>query len=162
MKSTICAMCVAVACSAAAVMAQSTTTMDKGTMKDQGKMAQKGMTMVTGCVADKDSSGHYMLNNAMMSSGMKDMKDMSMPSSTAGSAPMMSYQLSGGDLKAHVGHKVEITGTMAAAKMDKMSKKDDKMAGTAGTPGMSPMDHDKMMSSVLKVKSVKMISDSCQ
>ena len=140
MKRVMAMMCVATVCSAAAVMAQSTTTMDQDKMKHDKMM--KGMVMVTGCVADKDSMGHYMLNHAMMSG---------MPETTTGSmAPMMSYMLSGGDLKAHVGHKVEVSGMMEKAKPGKMDKMGDKMK----------MD-DKMMSDTLKVKSVKMLAASC-
>ena len=64
---------------------------------------------------------------------------------------MMSYMLSGGDLKAHVGHKVEVTGMVEkakAGKMDKMGKMDKKMDG-------------KMMGETLKVKSVKMLAANC-
>lgn len=106
---------------------------------DKMEKGMKSMT-VTGCVAEKD--GHYMLNNAMM----------------AGDSKAMAYDLMGGDLKAHVGHKVEVTGSsdskMAKDKMskDKMSK--DKM-----------MDKDKMgmaeAHGTLNVKSVKMISTTC-
>ncbi len=139
MKRAIGAICLAAACSVVAVMAQSS--MDKDAMKDHDKM-MKGTVMVTGCVGDKDSMGHYMLNNAMMPS-MPSMPDMT----TNSAAPMMSYMLSGGDLKPHVGHKVEVTGTMEKAKAAK--KMDAKMAD------------GKMMSDTLKVKSVKMLAASC-
>jgi hypothetical protein len=140
MKRLIAMMCVATACTAAAVTAQSASTMDKDNkMKDHDKMA-KGTVMVTGCVGDKDSMGHYMLKNATMSS---------MPDTTSGSSAPMSYMLSGGDLKPHVGHKVEVTGMMEKAKPMKMDKGDKKM-------------DDKMaMSDTLKVKSVKMLAASC-
>ena len=128
------AVCCACVLGAAGVSAaQADKKMDK---MDKG---MKSMT-VTGCVAEKD--GHYMLNNAMM----------------AGDSKAMAYDLMGGDLKAHVGHKVEVTGSsdskMAKDKMskDKMSK--DKM-----------MDKDKMgmaeAHGTLNVKSVKMISTTC-
>jgi hypothetical protein len=101
----------------------------------------KSMT-VTGCVAEKD--GHYMLDNAM----------------TSGDTTAMSYELRGGDLKAHVGHKVEVTGSsdakmgmMEHGKMDGGKMAHDKMT-----------DKDKSMSDthgVLRVKSVRMIAASC-
>ena len=138
MKKVIAMMCMAAACTAAAAGAQSGTTMDKDKMKNDKMM--KGTVMVTGCVADKDSMGHYMLNNAATSA---------MPATTTGSsAPMMSYALSGGDLKPHVGHKVEVTGMVEKAKMDKAGEK--KMDGKM-----------MMMSDTLKVKSVKMLADTC-
>ena len=87
-----------------------------------------------------------MLNNAMKAGDMKaQMKDEMKP---------MSYELMGGNLKPHVGHKVEVTGTMASEKSDKMMK-DSKM---------DKMDKDKMagdMHGAINVKSVKMISATC-
>ena len=71
---------------------------------------------------------------------------------TAGDAKAISYHLEGGDLKAHVGHKVSVTGSMGP-KMGTMGKGEmmdkDKM-GTTGAHG------------TLNVKSVKMISPTCQ
>lgn len=61
---------------------------------------------LTGCVAEKD--GHYRLNEAVM----------------AGQKEAMSYELVGGDLKAHVGHTVEVTGSV-----DSMMRKDEKTTG---------------------------------
>jgi hypothetical protein len=149
MKRTVSAVCMAMACSVGAVMAQSATTADKAQMKDHDKM-KNGTVMVTGCVADKDAKGHYMLNNAMMAGS-----DMSSTAS-ASSSQAMSYTLSGGSFKDHVGHKVEVTGTIDHAKM----KSGDKATGTSGTTADTA---DKMaMSDTLKVKSVKMVSESCQ
>ena len=143
MKRLMTMVCCACALGAAGLSAaQADKKMDK---MDKG---MKSMT-VTGCVAEKD--GHYMLNNAMM----------------AGGAKAESYGLMGGDLKAHVGHKVEVTGMMdskmiSKRKMhtmdtDKMSK--DKMMEK------DKMDKEKMamsdMHGTLHVKSVKMMSTTC-
>jgi len=100
------------------------------------KDAPKTMA-VTGCVAE--SGGHYMLNNATMA-------DQTTP---------MSYELSGGTLKPHVGHKVEITGTIkpASVKKDTMSK--DAMA-KAGD-----MKKSDMAAGTLAVKDLKMIAANC-
>ena len=137
------AVCCACVLGAAGVSAaQADKKMDK---MDKG---MKSMT-VTGCVAEKD--GHYMLNNAMM----------------AGDTKAMAYDLMGGDLKAHVGHKVEVMGStdtkmMGKGKMDKMDK--DKMSKDKMME-KDKMDKDKMgmseMHSMLHVKSVKMISATC-
>ena len=118
---------------------------------DKDKMAKHTMAnpmMVTGCVAAGSESGHYMLTNGMM----------------AGDTTGKSYELMGGDLKAHVGHKVEITGMMAHDKMmgkDKMAK-DHMDHGTMDKDKM-PKDHMTMsdMHGALNVKSVKMISATC-
>ncbi|HEY1912010.1 MAG TPA: hypothetical protein VGG73_13880 [Vicinamibacterales bacterium] len=133
LRTAVCCACVLGAAGLSAAQAdKQTDKMDKG---------MKSMT-VTGCVAEKD--GHYMLNNAMM----------------AGDTKPVTYDLTGGDLKAHLGHKVEVTGSndgkmMDKGKMDKMDKmSNDKMT-----------DKDKMGMSdthgTLQVKSVKMISATC-
>ncbi len=181
-------MCVAVAASAAAVMAQSGS-MDKGQMDSQ-KMNKDGMVMVTGCLAEKSTGGGYLLNNAMMSSKGSTSSSTMTSAGTSGTAAagtmtdkekmdrekmgmsgdhmMMSYELSGGgDLKAHVGHKIEVSGSVDKATMDKMNKmKMDKMGDKPATGTMDTMDKDKKAMGhdtpmQLKVTSVKMISASC-
>ena len=150
MKRLITAVCCACAIGVAGVAAAQEHQMDKAKM---GKM-DKGMKSmsVTGCVAAKD--GHYMLDNAMMAGDMKTMP--------AGDMKATSYHLAGGDLKAHVGHKVEVTGSLAAkAKMG-----DDKMAmGKMGKMGTDKMANDKMGAAdahgTLNVTAVKMISATC-
>lgn len=133
MKQWIAAMCGVCAIGAVVASAAQTENMDKKIEKDAKSMS------VTGCVAEHD--GHYMLNNAMMAGAMKD--DMK----------PISYALTGGDLKAHVGHKVEVTGMMDS-KMDK-----DKMDKAK----MMDKDHATMsdMRGTLDVKSVKMMSMTC-
>jgi len=137
MKRLMTAVCCACVLGAAGLSAQA----DKMDKMDKG---MKSMT-VTGCVAEKD--GHYMLNHAMM----------------AGESKAMAYDLMGGELKAHVGHKVEVTGSADAKKMGKMDEKMDKK--------MDKMDKDKMMEKdkmgmsemhgTLHVQSVKMIAATC-
>ena len=97
--------------------------------------------MVTGCVASSGSV--YKLDHAMTSADMK-------------SKHTMSYMLMGGDLKAHVGHKVEVTGTMSKDGMAKDMAK-DKMPNDAMHKDAAGM----MMGGTLQVKSVKMISAVC-
>ena len=128
-----------------------------------------------------------MLNNAMMSSKGSMSSSTMTSAGTSGTAAagtmtdkekmdrekmamsgehmMMSYELSGGgDLKAHVGHKIEVSGSVDKATMDKMNKmKMDKMGDKPATGTMDQdkkaMGHDMPMK--LKVSSVKMISASC-
>jgi hypothetical protein len=119
-------------CGAAALNAQTKPSDNKG--KDMKPM------MVTGCVME--SGGHYMLDHAMMSVDGTKSPSPSMSKDT------MSYKLMGGDLKALVGQKVEITGMISKDPMPKDPK--DKASA------------DKtMMGGTLDVKSVKMISPSC-
>jgi len=123
MTRTIAALCLGVACSVT-VAAQS------GSAMADDKMAKQSPTVtVTGCVAEGAMADHYMLNNAMVSTG-EMMKNDAM---SAGHPA--SFALSGGDLKPHVGHKVEVK--------------------------MSPMAESAPKAATLKVKSVKMLSSTC-
>ena len=128
------------ACLMGSAAAAQTTSMDKDKMA-KGKSSKP--MMVTGCVAAGSDMDHYMLSNGMM----------------AGDTTGKSYELMGGDLKAHVGHKVEITGMMDDGKMmgkDKMMSKDKMDKDTTSKDKMAMSNH---MS--LHVKSVKMISATC-
>ena len=108
---------------------------------------------VTGCVAQGGDIHHFMLNNAMMSGDMMKGDAMKKDPMMKDDMKPMSYALMGGALKAHVGHKVEVTGTMAAnatAKRDAMEK--------------THVDMDKDMKAAmhtLNVTSVKMIAATC-
>jgi hypothetical protein len=110
-----------------------------GAMADD-KMAKKSPTVtVTGCVSEGTMADHYVLNNAMMSG------DGMMKNDAMSAGHPTSFALSGGELKPHVGHKVEVTGTISkVAHTDKMSP----MAESAKEP-------------TLKVKTVKMLSSTC-
>jgi hypothetical protein len=91
-------------------------------------------THVTGCVAEGSETGRYILINATV----------------MGDTTSKSYDLIGGDLKAHVGHTVEITGTIADGKAmgkDTVVAKDKTGAADTRIP--------------LRVKSVKMHSVKC-
>ena len=135
MTRTIAAICLGVACSVTVIAAQA------GGAAPDDKMAKQSPTVtVTGCVAEGTMADHYMLNNAMISSGGM-MKNDAMSANQP-----TSFALSGGELKPHVGHKVEVTGTVS--KMGHMDK--DKM---------SPMAESK--TPTLKVKTVKMIASTC-
>jgi len=128
----------------------------QSTATDQGKMDDKNKTvMVTGCVADE--MGQYTLTNAMTSDDAMAAKSQTPPSAvgTTGSTGVR-YGLTGGELKAHVGHKVEVTGTMDATmktgslETGKTAENDKQTTGSpAATKG------------TLTVASVKMISSSC-
>jgi tRNA A37 methylthiotransferase MiaB len=136
MKRVLCASVLAMGCTIA-LSAQSGMA-DKP--KDD-KMAKDAKTVaVTGCVAEAD--GHYMLNNATW-------EGMTTPSTVA---------LSGGTLKPHVGHKVEVTGTMKA--MDKDAMKKDTMAKPDAMAGHD-MKKDAAMAGTLTVKDLKMIAATC-
>ncbi|MEP6917926.1 MAG: pentapeptide MXKDX repeat protein [Acidobacteriota bacterium] len=108
-----------------------------------------------------------MLNNAMMmehgGAGMAAGSPMASGASTTSTTPM-SYMLTGGTLKPHVGHKVEITGMMKPMAKDAMKK--DAMAKDGMAKG--DMKKDEMMkkdamgmAGTLEVKAVKMVAASC-
>jgi hypothetical protein len=110
---------------------------------------------VTGCVAEGTEAGSYTLTNAKVSgnpaaspttTGTAGTERAEKSSSMEHSG---SYQLKGGDLKAHVGHKVEVTGTTS----------DDKRTDKSANAGTTATTKD--MPSTLTVKSVKMVSTTC-
>jgi hypothetical protein len=82
------------------------------------KMAKAAPMAYTGCVANGAKPNTFVLHDA----------------TAAGSTDKANYDLKGGKLKAHVGHKVEVTGTVT-----------------------KPATGD----SVLAVKSMKMVAASC-
>ncbi len=133
---------------------------------EKGKMADAPMT-VTGCVAQGADMDHFTLTNAMMSNMAKMDSGAAMKPDAAKPA-MMTYELDGGtNLKAHLGHKVDVTGTMDKKAMmshDTMAK-----PGAMGDKDkMGSMDKDKMgaahkdmMAGKIKVTAVKMVSATC-
>lgn len=148
-------------CAVAAVPAAQTAAPDKMDKMDKGKMdtaAKKGAITVTGCVAAGTEPDHYMLTNVMKTG-------------ETGGGQMVTYALMGGELKPHVGHKVEVTGTMEPAMAkgdmakDTMAKDKgamDKGAMDKGAMNKTMKDGDKaMMHDTLHVKSVKMLAATC-
>jgi hypothetical protein len=117
----------------------------KGEKPATGKDGMKPST-ITGCVAQ--SGARYRLDHAIVGTD-PDVDTQSRPATEASPTPkMMSYALTGADLKAHLGHKVEVTGTISS---DKTSKD---TAEIEGVPGMQ-------LVGTLTVKSVKMVSETC-
>lgn len=107
--------------------------------------AQKPST-ITGCVAQ--SGALYRLDHAIVATD-QDVDTQNRPATEASPTPkMMSYALVGGDLKGHVGHKVEVTGTVSTEKTSKA------VADIKEGPGMQ-------LVGTLTVKSVKMVSETC-
>jgi hypothetical protein len=110
---------------------------------------------VTGCVAEGIEAGSYTLTSATI------IANLASPPTTAGTAGTRGtekrasmehsawYQLKGEDLKAHVGHKVEATGTIS----------DNKRTDTSARVGTT--DAKKDTPSTLTVTSVKMLSTTC-
>lgn len=168
MKRVLTTTCMAIVCSAGVVMAQAPA-YDK---PQADKKIAENTVIVTGCVADKNAGGQYLLTNAVKSSATATTATTAPPTTappatappataatgttgTASVAPAMSFELWGGDnLQAHLGHKVEITGTMDKADIDKIGKTDEKKAEMA----TSEKDVKALK---LKVTAVKMIAAVC-
>ena len=111
----------------------------------QEKGSMKPSTII-GCVAQ--SGALYRLDHAIVGTD-PDVDTQNRPATEASATPkMMSYTLVGADLKAHIGHKVEVTGTMSSDKSSKST------AEIKGMPGMK-------LVGTLNVKSVKMVSATC-
>jgi hypothetical protein len=131
MKRLMTAMCCT--CLIGAAAAAQTTSTDQ---VDKDKMSKS--MMVTGCVAAGPDADHYMLTNGMV----------------VGETAGKTYDLTGGELKAHMGHKVEITGTLDDVKMTDKDQPTSK----------EPTAKDKTTAdahAALQVTSVRMISASC-
>jgi hypothetical protein len=119
--------------------------------------AKARTVVMTGCVAIGEKAGDYVLSNPKVEPDPSTPPTATTTPSAPGADPtkvgkVMSYPLKGGDLKGHVGHTVALTGTL-----------DDYKPSTSAhqMPGPTAVMAAESASSVLQVKSVKMISSSC-
>lgn len=127
------------------VLVASFTGLASAQSKPQSTPTAKPTTIV-GCVAH--SSGTYRLDHAVISIDT-DVDTQQRPSTEASATPkILSYILAGADVKAHVGHKVEVTGTVSSDTTSKES------AALKGAPGMK-------LAGTMNAKSVKMVSMTC-
>lgn len=125
---------------------------------DYGKVDQKTMenitVKVTGCIASAVAAGRYILTDAVISHD--DITSTVGTTGKDGSEKDVSiehgpsYDLKGGDLRTHVGHKVEVTGITGDAKLN---SRDPLRSATSSSPTFEKP--------TLTVKSVKMISAVC-
>jgi hypothetical protein len=144
MKRLMSTFCVAAACLVAAAGAQSASA-----SAGQAEKKLDTPVTVTGCVAAGAVTGQYTLTNATLAPSAMDKVP---PATDKMSAPATSYTLKGGDdLKPHLGHKVQVTGTLAKPDMSK-----EKMP-TTETPKADTM----ITGGTLNVTSVKMVSATC-
>jgi hypothetical protein len=160
------AVCVAVAMIGLAAQDQAASSANR----DQSASRDQNTITLTGCLAKGDSlgatgttgttppasrtttSGQFVLNNAKMGSATSTTAAPGGTTAGAAGTSGSSYILDGpeSDFTRHVGHKVEITGTI-----DKSASSTPPSA-TATAPGgsMAAKEH-------VKVSAVKMISASC-
>src|SRR5688572_12870628 len=129
----------------AAQAGQQNTPATRATKPATGKDSMKPSTVI-GCVAQ--SGAAYRLDHAIVGTD-PDVDTQNRPGTEASATPkIMSYTLVGADLRAHLGHKVEVIGTISS---DKVSKDGVEIKGV---PGMK-------LAGTLNVKSVKMVSNTC-
>lgn len=155
MMRSISMMCaVALTCAAVVTEAQSVTA-DKSALNQE----KGGTIMATGCVSER-AGNQFILMSATSPHDMKapTTSEMTAPMTGAMKDPMkpMSYALMGGNLKVHVGHRVEVTGTMAPAKVTD--------ATVAPTVAPTVVATDKMAGDIhgtITVTAVKMIAATC-
>ena len=130
----------------AAYAGQSNMPAGKGQQPKAADTAGMKPSTITGCVARSGSV--YRLDNAMVAVDT-DVDTQNRPGTEANPTPkMMSYILAGADVKAHVGHKVEVTGTTSTSKTSKET------AGVKEAAGIT-------LAGTLNVRSVKMVSATC-
>lgn len=144
MKQLMTAVCIAglMGASAAAQMP-----MDKKPMGQMDKSKMGKEITVTGCVTAGTDAEQFTMTNGMLK----------------GETTGKSYDLKGGDLKAHVGHKVAVTGTIETgmAGKDKMKPMDDDMGEHKMAKDKMAKDKMGMTPRALRVTSVKMIAETC-
>ncbi|MEO7192669.1 MAG: hypothetical protein ABI051_16580 [Vicinamibacterales bacterium] len=164
MKKSLSAMCLVTAFGVGTGVYAQSTPMAQASM-DKATAAKAGEMTMSGCVMAGADANRFMLTNAMKAGGMMEKDQMNQPGMAGQSGQagmtgdhMMSYELVGGtNLKAHMGHKVEVTGTMSKMDMDRMTSMDkmDKMA-------KDKMMSDKTMQAMkLNVTNVKMVAATC-
>jgi len=123
-------------------MATAQTSRNAEPDKGSPRTPKAGTVVVTGCVAQSGDRPGYMLNEASMAPRPIDNQASDRPvAAPSGDKMVASYMLEGGDMKRHVGHKVEIAASVISENTMAMDHKD--VAGT------------------LKVNRVKVIATSC-
>ena len=145
------AMSVGLVAGLATALSAQTASSDYG--KVDQKIIQSITVKVTGCIAAGSEAGRYILTDAVLSGD-----EIRSTVGTAGKEGFEkdasiehgpSYDLEGGYPRAHLGHKVEVTGIRGDAKL---SSRD---------PIRSAIGSAKYEKQTLTVKSVKMISAIC-
>jgi hypothetical protein len=180
MKSTLTVLCAGVALSWVALVGAQGYGQSSSEQSSKSKASQD--VKLVGCLAEGTSPDTFVLNNVEnQTAGMEHPK--SEQTGTSGQEPSsqasMTVQLVAGknvDLKKHIGHKVEIRGTMEP--MDNQSSMSGQgtgeasgMSGTQGTSGSqagSSMSGGSMSQESsapthrVMVKSIKHLGSSCQ
>jgi hypothetical protein len=154
MKSLFAGTCLAAVC-AVGLAAQTPTSQPPASSSQKD---DKTVT-VTGCLKAGSTAGTYELTNAKMGSGSSSSATGTSgaagaagSSAAAGKTIKLTGEPTGTKLADHVGHTVQVTGTVAAAGGSASGA-----SGTAGTAGSSASSAGQ----TLDVDSVKMVSSTC-
>lgn len=190
MKRVLTATCFAMACAVGLAAQQTTGT--TGTTDDQSGQG-RGPRTVTGCLRAGDTAGTYMLTDVQRgdrtgttgttagggttTTGGGTTTTGGGGTTAAGERGQMPTSLtlnpeSGVDLKAHVGHKIEVTGTMAGGRGGGDTTSGTTGGGTTTTGGGSTTagggsgqtttgGQARTGSPTMNVTSVRMIAESC-
>jgi hypothetical protein len=116
--------------------------------------AHANTVTITGCVAQGIDADHYVLTNAVRREQPPSSTAVAGTSGGVGSHkdgardPTGPYDLKGGEFKAHLGHKVEVTGTSGST-------------GTTTDTTTSESDTERKPLPRFNVLSVKMLSATC-
>jgi hypothetical protein len=114
----------------------------------RGTRPKSTSVTVKGCVAE--ASGHYLLNRATLVAPAPAVAAPAAPIATSGQSDDQVYELVGRDVKAHVGHEVEVTGTQV---------RPEDTAGGGKPDDVKQSAHP--MTGTVNVKSVKPLSGTC-
>jgi len=120
--------------------------------------AKVDTVVMTGCVAAGAGAGEFVLNNAeaqAVASTSPNIMHSAPAADMAKDGKPVSYALKGGELKAHVGHKVAVTGTIDDAKAS------ERPVGSAGSASATAPTDASMSPRTFNVQSVKMIAPAC-
>lgn len=191
MKQLLTATCFAMACAVGLAAQQTTgTTGTSGTTADQAGQGRGGPRTVTGCLRAGDTAGTYMLTDIKMgepsgttgtTSGTSTTSGSTTSSGTSGTSAeggqrgqmptsLMLNPESSVDLKAHVGHKIEVTGTMAGggrrggdttASTSGSTSGGTMTGGSTATSGQETTGGGQRSMRAMNVTAVRMVSESC-
>jgi hypothetical protein len=183
MKRLLTTTCFAMACAVGLVAQQQTTGTSGTTATTTDQQGQRGgPRTVTGCLRAGDTAGTYMLTDIQMANrggdaattGTTTTGTTSTGGTTTGTmaggqrgqmpTSLMLNSESTVDLKAHVGHKIEVTGTMAGGGRRGGDTTSGTTGGTSTTGGSEQTTTGGQASGAtrsMNVTSVRMIADSC-
>ncbi|HXH06109.1 MAG TPA: hypothetical protein VNI83_05905 [Vicinamibacterales bacterium] len=135
-------------------------TPDPQKSKAQPSTAAEKTVTISGCLREGDQPGTFILANADLSA-LRTEPSTGTPAGTTGSTSATGtvrlIGTGGVNMKEHVGHRVEITGTLAPASERGQAR------GTTGTPSATETakEKEKEKEPRVNVRSLKHLSETC-